>query len=362
MKSRALSRGIRSACSAWLFGMLLVVDPGAAFAQGAPARAKKAQQLFEEATAELDAGKYDSACPKLLEVTRLAPDGVGARETLAECYEKQGKLASAWRQHGAAEALARKQNKLDRAAAAARHAAALKPRLATLTASAPPGAGEAVLQLDGETVEGAPWGTPVYVDGGSHTVVVTAPGYKPFSRTITVTGDGAKVKLQVPALEAANAAPDATATVTATAATGDTPPPPPESAPSPVNLRFVGGITAVGLGVGSIALGIFSGLQVQSAQTVVDEYRGTIGAGEDLCAEENLATLAASEEQRVKDACGAGAFVPLQFVFYGLGAALAGTGIYLLATSRQKASAAPAWRIQPSVGAHGAWMSVAGHW
>ncbi len=95
---------------------------------------------------------------------------------------------------------------------------------------------------------------------------------------------------------------------------------------------------------------------------MVDEYRGTLRAGEDLCTEENLAALAPGEEQRVKDACGAGAFVPLQFVFYGLGAALAGTGVYLLVTSRQKASASPAWRIQPSVGSHGAWMSVTGHW
>ena len=64
-------------------------------------------------------------------------EGVGARITLAECYEGWGKLASAWTQYVAAEAMATNANQEERAKKAAAKAAAIKPRLATLTIQVP---------------------------------------------------------------------------------------------------------------------------------------------------------------------------------------------------------------------------------
>lgn len=39
-------------------------------------------------------------------MTRLVPEGLGAKLTLAECYESQGKLASAWTQYTVVESMA----------------------------------------------------------------------------------------------------------------------------------------------------------------------------------------------------------------------------------------------------------------
>lgn len=357
-------------CSSALVAALVLSFSASAPAQSAGQNAQRAQTLFDEATLELDSGKYDVACPKLEEVTRLAPEGVGAKQTLAECLEKQGRLASAWRQHTAAEALARKLGKLDRAKESARAAAALEPRLSRITIVAPGAAPGLVIQLDGAKVEGD---APVFVDGGSHTVVASAPGYAPFSKTVAVAGEKARLDIKVPALQAqgSTSAPPAAPLADSAPPTA----PPADSAAWRSGPRFVGGIAAAGLGVASVAVGIASSLQVSDAQAVLDEHRDQAPEGTALCAEGSQSALAPGDRERVKDACGKGVFVPLQFVFYGLGAALAGTGIYLLATSRPRAPeqsarasggarppAAAEVRVQPAAGPNGAWLSVVGRW
>src|SRR5262245_52153167 len=70
------------------------------------ALADDAQVLFDEAMKQISGGAYDSACPKLEEVNRLAPGKIGARLELARCYEQWGKLGSAWRHYSIAADLA----------------------------------------------------------------------------------------------------------------------------------------------------------------------------------------------------------------------------------------------------------------
>ncbi|NUO48654.1 MAG: tetratricopeptide repeat protein [Polyangiaceae bacterium] len=96
----------------------------------APARADNAgaaQQLYDRAVELMGQKNYAEACPKLEEVTRLVPDGFGAKLTLAECYEAQGRLASAWEQYMFVESAASRANQGDRQRLAAERAAALKP-------------------------------------------------------------------------------------------------------------------------------------------------------------------------------------------------------------------------------------------
>lgn len=64
-----------------------------------PQAAAAAQALYAKATADMDAKDFASACRKLEEVTRLAPEGLGAKLTLGDCYAALGKLASAWGQY-----------------------------------------------------------------------------------------------------------------------------------------------------------------------------------------------------------------------------------------------------------------------
>jgi len=78
---------------------LHLLAPSPALAQGVdPQRALTAQALYEQATAEMDAKSDRSACRKLEEVTRIVPEGIGARLTLGRCCEARGSLASAWSQ------------------------------------------------------------------------------------------------------------------------------------------------------------------------------------------------------------------------------------------------------------------------
>jgi hypothetical protein len=201
---------------------LTLLAPATLLAQAAdPKRMVEAQALYDQASAEMDASKFASACPKLEQVTHLIPQGLGAKLTLAECYEGLGKLASAWSEYTRVEELATKAGQRERAQKAASKAAALRPRLATLTIEVPdavrasPGLG---ITRAGVPVTEAQWGTPLPVDVGEQEVVVTAPGRKRSVVALRVTADGARFSLVVRPLEMEAAQP-----------------PPPTSAPQPTS-------------------------------------------------------------------------------------------------------------------------------
>src|ERR1700730_12060632 len=88
----------------------------------------RAQALSEEGRRLMAAGDYASACPKLSESAALDP-GSGTALSLASCYEKSNKLASAWETLQRSAAAGRS----DRVAAAKKKAAALEPRLSRMT-------------------------------------------------------------------------------------------------------------------------------------------------------------------------------------------------------------------------------------
>lgn len=164
-----------------------------------PDKAAAAQAIFEQAVAEMDNKQYASACPRLEEVTRLVPSGLGAKLALGECYEALGKLASAWSQYALVQALAASAGQPERSQEAARKAAALKPRLASLTVrvadAARSIAGLSVVR-DGVLLGEAQLGEPVPVDAGAHEVVVSAPDHKPWKKRVEVVADGVNVVVE----------------------------------------------------------------------------------------------------------------------------------------------------------------------
>ncbi|WP_437989576.1 hypothetical protein [Sorangium sp. So ce145] len=183
---------------------LSLLAPAAARAQGIDSQAAlAAQALYDQAVTEMDASRYDSACPRLEEVTRLAPTGLGAKLTLGECYERWGKLASAWSQYALVESLAPRAGQPERGQRAAEKAAALRPRLATLAIEVPeevrsiPGL---AITRDGVPVGAGQWATPVPVDSGAHELVARAPGRKPWTRQIEAV-DGSAGVARIPVLE-----------------------------------------------------------------------------------------------------------------------------------------------------------------
>lgn len=117
----------------------------------------------------------------------------------------------------------------------------------------------------------------------------------------------------------------------------------------PLDFRKVGGFIGIGTGALLIGLGVVSSLQVNDAQSVLGtdkndstSPRHVLHAGENACTLVNTAdrTRFGANAEKVADACSKSVFEPLQFVFYALGAAVGGTGLYLIATSGT--SSAPA--------------------
>jgi len=170
-----------------------------------PQKASAAQALFDQASDEMDARNYKAACPRLEESVKLIPEALGARMKLAECFEGLGKLASAWTQYAMVEGLATKSGDSGRAEKAGKKAAALKPRLATLTLELASGvdslAGLAITR-DGVEISKGQAGVKLPVDVGSHDIVVSASGYKTWKKTIEVLADGANTTTKVPMLVA----------------------------------------------------------------------------------------------------------------------------------------------------------------
>jgi len=133
--------------------------------------------LWEQALEAMHNQDFASACPKIEEVARLRPDGLGAKLKLAECYEGAGRLASAWALYALVEPLAEKANQPDRQKTAHDRVEALKPKLAMLSIAVPdsvrvlPGL---EITCDDQVVEPAHWGVPLPVNKGRHVIVVTA--------------------------------------------------------------------------------------------------------------------------------------------------------------------------------------------
>src|SRR4051812_9950130 len=90
-----LSLGLGTAfLCAWTASFFAAVEVSA---QSSPETIAKVSQLFTDAKALMAEQNYAEACPKLEEATQLAPEGIGGKVKLAECYKGWGKLASAYR-------------------------------------------------------------------------------------------------------------------------------------------------------------------------------------------------------------------------------------------------------------------------
>src|SRR4051812_42462687 len=144
-----------------------------------------ALSLFEEGKKLATEGNYAEGCRKLLASYNLVQK-VGTLLNLADCYEKQGKTASAWARFTEAATMAERAGQNDRVEFAHKHAAELAPRLSRLTvvvATRPPGL---EVKRDGAALDPVVFGAAVPVDPGPHGVEAHAPGKKPWSGSVDV--------------------------------------------------------------------------------------------------------------------------------------------------------------------------------
>jgi tetratricopeptide (TPR) repeat protein len=186
------------------FVAILWLCPALAAAQSASDTNTHADKLFKDGLNQRNAGDVDHACPMFEDSLKLL-DRPNVRLNLADCYERQGRTASARDEFLRAAQQADARGNADRAAYARKRAKALEPKLAKLAKlaiSVPPASrlpGLAV-QRDGVAVPSKEFGRPLPVDPGSHTVEASAPGYQTWSTQVDVTKPGEAVPVQVPRL------------------------------------------------------------------------------------------------------------------------------------------------------------------
>jgi hypothetical protein len=229
--------------------------------------AARAEALFEEGRRLMASRDFTAACPKFAESQSLEP-APGTALNLATCYERAGKLASAWAAFRTAQAAAQTAKQAARARAAEKKADALEPKLSRLIISVGPAARVSGLEIrcDGEPVRQAEWEVAVPHDGGKHDIEASAPGMQTWKTHIDLAPSEQNLTVEVPILQS------------------EPPPkvePPPAPASGPPELKplpsvsppvqessggaqRIVGISLAGLGAVSAGVGAYAGLTANS--------------------------------------------------------------------------------------------------
>jgi len=282
-----------------------------------PSAVATAEALFAEGRKLMADGQIAVACPKFEAAQRLAPTP-GTLLNLANCYEKAGRIASAWASYRDAISSARAAGRTDLAESAQKRAGLLEPRLArlsvTVTASAP---GVAVMR-DNVALPREGWAVPVPVDPGEHVVTAQAPGRRPFRAAVPAPAEGATTTVNVPELEVDPAAttpapepspvPAATPSVAAPPSTND--------GPKPGATQRTLGVVAGGVGVVGLVIG--GGFAAQASSKNSDSKAKCRPEAPNLCTPEGKSLR--DDAQHAGDL--ATVSVLLGALFAGAGAAL----------------------------------------
>jgi hypothetical protein len=275
----------------WTLLASSILVPATAGAQGST-DAAAAQALFDEAKALVAQGRVAEACPKFEESQRLDPAS-GTLLNLADCYERSGRLASAWSRYLEAAAASRASGNTERETTARDRAAALVPRLSKLviqvTDKDVPGL---EITRDGQPVGRAQWGAAIPVDEGKHTIAAKAPGYSVWQTVAVVKEQQTVVTVSVPKLEEASSGPDPSPSTPGTdsgARRG-----------FQLNTQRTFAIAAAGAGLAGVVVGAVFGLKSKSKHDDAEKYcdgnvcsdpRG-VTASDDARAAGNVSTVA----------------------------------------------------------------------
>jgi len=325
------------------------------FALGAQAQSEGGAQtsaattLWEQALEAMHNQDFASACPKIEEVARLRPDGLGAKLKLAECYEGAGRLASAWALYALIEPLAEKANQPDRQKTAHDRVEALKPKLAMLTIAVPdtvralPGL---EIKCDDQVVEPAQWGVPLRMDKGRHVIVVTATTMGSGTQIEVIETDGATRTVSIVQPASMKLPSDGKEPVSIKRSV----------APAVVlGLLAAGGI---GSGIGLMTLSSSKGSDADAVASMITAQHGTCVSRWGSFEPKPCADL--EEKLKARDMfhnVAVGAFI-------GGGAAAAGTVLYLLWPSPRAKTPAPFVardiRLTPILGPVGNGLLVSG--
>lgn len=292
-------------------------------------------------------GDFEHACPKFKHSHELDPGG-GTLLNLAECYEKQGKFASAWSTFKEALVVAQRDGRSERVDYAKKHLAIVEPKLSKITIEVASDALEPGLEvtLDGAPLGAAAWGVGMPVDPGTHRVTASAPNKTTFEQRIEIADGSSTLKIAKLA-DAAGTAPPSRPVDTDTEKKPVT-----EEASSGGQGRrtagwVIGGVGLLALGVGSyFGVRAFSKWSDRDAQCVGGCSAAAKSAGDDA---QSAATIAN--------------------IGIGVGIAAVGVGAYLVLSAKSSEPSAlhkhgvhqaRALQFLPTVGPTGGGLLLSG--
>jgi hypothetical protein len=157
-----------------------------------------AKTLFEQGQKQMEDKNFDAACQSF-KASNEAVARVGTLLNLADCYEKGGKLASAWGAYFDAIALGRRQNKPEYEDFAQKSQSRLEPLLSKMTIIVPPEVKVEGMKVtrDGQAVEPVALGVAIAVDPGKHVIEATAPHKLAFHTEVTVDAAHKNVDVKI---------------------------------------------------------------------------------------------------------------------------------------------------------------------
>ena len=304
--------------------------PGTAWAQTDAQQKAAAEALFDEGKQLLSQGQFESACRRFEQSQEIDP-GVGTLLYLGDCYERSGRLASAWAIYREASSAAAAAGQGERTRIADERARRLAPSLSKLVLLVPqdnriPGF---ELLLDNRVLSPALFGVPFPVDAGQHEVTARAPGRSSWSNVIEIKPNADYRNLQIPSLgttgavptpydtpaQSSKAAPVAAPVAGSAAADlslGSAAAPPGAPGPDRTASYLVGGAGLVAIGIG-VAFGL-------RASDKDDESKAGCPSG---C----ISRAAADLNQQARTAA------TIANVSYAVGALALATGAYLFFTA-----------------------------
>jgi hypothetical protein len=235
--------------------------PEAVRPQPSAAEVARARQLFAQAQAAADAGRWREAIEGF-EKVRAIKETPGVVFHLAAALEGSGRLARALEEFERSRDLARTGGVADVLDLADGRIRALAERVPSLVVRVPRPGESADVRLDGTPVAAARWGETLRVDPGAHRVEATVAG-SPFVRELDLP-EGAVITVVVgdaaaPAVAAREAPPSSAPVSLALPETGLAPlEPAPQDDGIPVG-PLVLGAGGVALGVGGLVAFLVAG-------------------------------------------------------------------------------------------------------
>jgi hypothetical protein len=296
----------------------------------------------------LKQGKIAEACDALHKSEQLDPQ-FGTKYNLAECYAKQGKVASAWSIY---RDLAQRDTNATRKKDSAKKASALESKLTKLlitTRTKTPG-----LQVTrGDADVTSLLGIEDPIDPGRYHIVASADGYKPWESDVEVQpGAGATITVDIPPLEIdpaqkKPALPDPKQQQLPDGDDDDDLIIEPEGGG---RTKKIVGYSVAGAGVLAIGAGVFFGVKAKSTWADVEELCGS----DHQCPEDDFMR----GQELTSDARLQG---NLSTAFVAVGAVAVGAGVYLLLTApSDERSDEHAVRLVPQVAGDGVGVLASG--